>query len=237
MLIVGADDKAIDIAREILARARTWATGSSASSTTIPRLQGVSLLNPRVIGTTTPGLRAGAPARGDAGRRRPHATTAAGVSMDALLACKTSGIRVQEGSSYYEQLTGKIMVEGLRKSWLVFSDGFVVSRGTLFAKRLLDVVRRRASAWSSPCLCMLLVALAVRLDSPGPVFFRQERVGRGGQRFTRLEVPLDAHRRRGGRRALGRSERDPRVTRVGRFIAPDPARRAAAALERAGSAT
>jgi exopolysaccharide biosynthesis polyprenyl glycosylphosphotransferase len=138
------------------------------------------------------------------------------VSMDALLECKTSGIPVQEGAGYYEQLTGKIMVEGLRKSWLIFSDGFVVSRGTLFAKRLLDVAVALAGlALAAPV--MALVALAVRLDSPGPVFFRQERVGRRGKPFTLWKFrSMDVDAEKEGARWA--TLRDPRVTRVGRFI-------------------
>src|SRR4029079_149096 len=144
-----------------------------------PTLQGVSLINPRVIGTTAHAcdlaLQHGATrvvvaAMDYRGR----------LSMDSLLQCKTRGVRVQEGSSYYEQLTGKIMVEGLRKSWLIFSDGFVVSPGVRFCKRLLHLLAAGVGLLLAAPL-MALVALAVRLDSPGPVFFRQERVGRGGK--------------------------------------------------------
>jgi exopolysaccharide biosynthesis polyprenyl glycosylphosphotransferase len=136
--------------------------------------------------------------------------------MDALLACKTSGIRVQEGSSYYEQLTGKIMVEGLRKSWLIFSDGFVVSPGVLFGKRLLDLTAAAVGLLLAAPL-MALVALAVRLDSPGPIFFRQERVGRGRRPFTLWKFRSMAEdAEAGGARwaVVG----DSRVTRVGRLI-------------------
>src|SRR5215210_4038895 len=180
VLIVGTDEKAIDIARETLSRKHLGfrVVGFLDDD---PKLQGVSLINPRVIGTTGQACQLA----------RQHGVTRVvvaaldyrgRVSMDSLLECKTSGIRVQEGSSYYEQLTGKIMVEGLRKSWLIFSDGFVVSRGVLFAKRLLDI----AAASIGLLLAlpfMVLVAIAVRLDSPGPILFRQERIGRGRQPF------------------------------------------------------
>ena len=76
-----------------------------------------------------------------------------------------------------------MMIEGLRKSWLIFSDGFVVSRAVLFAKRLLDLTVASLGLLLAAPL-MLLVALAVRLDSPGPVLFRQERLGRGSKPFT-----------------------------------------------------
>jgi exopolysaccharide biosynthesis polyprenyl glycosylphosphotransferase len=108
------------------------------------------------------------------------------------------------------------MLEGLRKSWLVFSDGFVVSRGVLFAKRLLDLTA--ASVGLILALpFMLLVALAVRLDSPGPIFFRQDRVGRGGREFTLWKFrSMRTDAEAGGARWAVQG--DPRITRVGRFI-------------------
>jgi sugar transferase (PEP-CTERM system associated) len=214
VLVIGADQKAIDIARETHAR-KHLGYREVGYLDDDPALQGVSILNPRVIGTTAQACELAL----------QHGVTRVVVaaidyrgrlSMDALLSCKTHGIRVQEGSSYYEQLTGKIMIEGLRKSWLIFSDGFVVSRGTLFAKRLLDVLVAAAGLIVALPL-MLLVALAVRLDSPGPVFFRQERVGRGGRqltvwKFRSMRTDAEAG---GARWAV---EGDPRITRVGRFI-------------------
>jgi sugar transferase (PEP-CTERM system associated) len=214
VLVVVADKKAIDIARETHAR-KHLGYREVGYLDDDPALQGVSILNPRVIGTTAQACELAL----------HHGVTRVVVaaidyrgrlSMDALLSCKTHGIRVQEGSSYYEQLTGKIMIEGLRKSWLIFSDGFVVSRGTLFAKRLLDVLAAAAGLIVALPL-MLLVALAVRLDSPGPVFFRQERVGRSGRQFTVWKFrSMRTDAEAGGARWA--VEGDPRITRVGRFI-------------------
>jgi sugar transferase (PEP-CTERM system associated) len=214
VLIVGTDEKAIDIARETLSRKHLGfrVVGFLDDD---PKLQGVSLLNPRVIGTTSQACQLA----------RQHGATRVvvaaldyrgRVSMDSLLECKTSGIRVQEGSSYYEQLTGKIMVEGLRKSWLIFSDGFVVSRGVLFSKRLLDIVAASVGLILALPL-MMLVAIAVKLDSPGPIFFRQERVGRGRRLFTVYKfrsMKIDAEKDG----PVWAKQEDPRVTRVGRFI-------------------
>ncbi|HEX5720329.1 MAG TPA: TIGR03013 family XrtA/PEP-CTERM system glycosyltransferase, partial [Thermoanaerobaculia bacterium] len=214
VLIVGTDEKAIDIARETLSRKHLGfrVVGFLDDD---PKLQGVSLLNPRVIGTTAQACQLA----------RQHGATRVvvaaldyrgRVSMDSLLECKTSGIRVQEGSSYYEQLTGKIMVEGLRKSWLIFSDGFVVSRGVLFSKRLLDIVA--ASVGLILALpFMMLVAIAVKLDSPGPIFFRQERIGRGRRPFTVYKFrSMKTDAEKDG--PVWAKKEDPRVTRVGRFI-------------------
>ena len=214
VLIVGSGEKAIELAREILHRKHLGyrVVGFLDDD---PRLQGVSLLNPRVIGTTDQ-CRTLAMAHGVTRVVVAPSDSRGSISMDALLACKTSGVRVQEGSSYYEQLTGKIMVEGLRKSWLVFSDGFVVSPGVLFGKRLVDLgVAGLGLLLAAPVVA--LVALAVRLDSPGPIFFRQERVGRGGRPFTLWKfrsMRPDAEAA-GARWAV---TDDPRVTRVGRFL-------------------
>jgi sugar transferase (PEP-CTERM system associated) len=214
VLVIGADQKAIDIARETLARKHLGyrVVGFLDDD---PALQGVSILNPRVIGTT--GQACELALQHGVTRVVVAAMDYRGrLSMDALLSCKTHGIRVQEGSSYYEQLTGKIMIEGLRKSWLIFSDGFVVSRGTLFAKRLLDILAASVGLIAALPF-MLLVALAVRLDSPGPIFFRQERVGRGGRPFTLWKFrSMGTDAEAGGARWA--VEGDPRVTRVGRFI-------------------
>jgi sugar transferase (PEP-CTERM system associated) len=214
ILIIGSDDKAIDIARETLQRKHLGyrVVGFLDDD---PLLQGVSLINPRVIGTTAQACNLA----------MQHGVTRVVVaamdyrgrlSMDALLDCKTNGIRVQEGSSYYEQITGKIMVEGLRKSWLIFSDGFMVSRGTLFAKRLLDILAAGIGLVLALPF-MLLVAIAVRLDSPGPVFFRQDRVGRGSREFTLWKFrSMRTDAEAGGARWAVQG--DTRVTRVGRFI-------------------
>jgi sugar transferase (PEP-CTERM system associated) len=214
VLVVGTDEKAIDIARETLHR-RHLGYHVVGFLSDDPALQGVSILNPRVIGTPRQVAQL---AEANRATRVVVATMdyRGQLNMDALLACKTAGIRVEEASNYYEQLTGKIMIEGLRKSWLVFSDGFVVSRGTLLAKRLLDLIAATAGLVLAAPI-MLLVALAIRLDSAGPVFFRQERVGRGNREFTLWKfrsMRVDAE-------AAGpcwATERDPRVTRVGRFI-------------------
>jgi sugar transferase (PEP-CTERM system associated) len=214
VLIVGSDRKAIDIAKETLARKHLGyrVVGFLDDD---PALQGVSILNPRVIGTT----------RQACELARLHGVTRVivatndfrgKISMDSLLACKTAGIRVQLAPSYYEELTGRIMIEGLRKSWLIFSDGFVVSRSVLFAKRLLDLTAASLGLLLAAPL-LLLVALAVRLDSPGPILYRQERVGRGGRPFTLWKfrsMVTDAEKHGAAWAVKG----DPRVTRVGRFI-------------------
>ena len=134
-----------------------------------------------------------------------------------ILACKMRGIRVEDYPNFLERLTGKIPVHDLRPSWLIFSDGFV-SR-TLFrrVKRAVDLVLAAVLlVLAAPV--MAVVAVAIRLELRGPALFRQERMGRNGQRFVLLKFRSmyeDAERATG---PVWAAADDPRITRVGRFI-------------------
>ncbi|MGB3562085.1 MAG: TIGR03013 family XrtA/PEP-CTERM system glycosyltransferase [Thermoanaerobaculia bacterium] len=215
VMIIGTDECAIDLAREVLQRKHLGfhIVGFVGDD---PRLLGRSLINPRVLGTT--GEVYALARQYDARRIVVAQRDLRGkLDMDQLLECKTSGILVEQGTDYYERITGKIMLEGLTRSWLIFSRGFVVSKSTLEAKLLSDsVVAAIGLVLALPL--MLLTAIAIRLDSPGPVFFRQERVGKEGKIFTlwkfrsmRVDSEADGEPR-------WATEKDPRVTRVGRLI-------------------
>jgi sugar transferase (PEP-CTERM system associated) len=133
-----------------------------------------------------------------------------------LLRVKLDGVRVEEAGALYERLTGKLLLEDLRPSALIFSDGFHVSRLTRAAKRLFDLALAAAVvllAWP----LMLLTALAVRLESEGPVLYRQERVGLNGRRFVLLKFRSMRHDAEQGVPVWARDD-DARVTRVGRII-------------------
>lgn len=137
--------------------------------------------------------------------------------VDDILECRFRGVRVQEWPTFYEKLTGKIFVNSLRPSWLIFSDGSVTSRLTETIKRILDITFSMAGLMLSAPL-MALGAICIKLDSPGPVFFRQERVGKHGQVFMLYKfrsMLADAERMTG---PVWASEDDPRVTRIGRIL-------------------
>ncbi|NOT30961.1 MAG: TIGR03013 family PEP-CTERM/XrtA system glycosyltransferase, partial [Planctomycetes bacterium] len=139
------------------------------------------------------------------------------LPTDELLACRLDGVQVQEAEFFFERLTGKIPAEAMRPSYLIFNPGFEVHPLAAVAKRLVDFVLALLSLVVLGPL-MLAVALAVRLDSPGPVLFRQERVGRRGRGFTLCKfrsMRSDAEKLTG---PVWASEDDPRVTRVGRWI-------------------
>ena len=139
------------------------------------------------------------------------------LPLPAVLECKLQGIDVEDWPTFYEKLTGKILVTDLRPSWLVFSDGFGTSHVTLRAKRVMDFLLAGVSLLLTLPLS-LLAAILIKLDSPGPVLYRQERLGQGGKRFRLLKfrsMRHDAERETG---PVWAGERDPRVTRVGRIL-------------------
>jgi sugar transferase (PEP-CTERM system associated) len=138
------------------------------------------------------------------------------LPIDELLEAKLQGVRIEEPETTYERLTGKILLDELRPSWLIFSDGFRARWLTRAAKRLIDIVLAVVGLVVAAPL-MLLTAIAVWLDSPGQVLYAQERVGEHGRRFTLYKfrsMRIDAER---GTPIWAR-EQDERVTAVGRFI-------------------
>jgi len=152
---------------------------------------------------------------------RPHVVVVAmeerrgALPLPAILDCKLQGIQVEDWPTFYERVTGKIPITRLRPSWLVFAEGFTKSHFTVVIKRGMDVVLSAIGIVLSLPL-LPLIALAIKLDSPGPVFFRQERMGQNGRVFSLLKfrsMRMDA--RRGGPTAQGL---DPRVTRVGQLL-------------------
>ena len=134
-----------------------------------------------------------------------------------LLQAKLSGIRVEDATTIYERLTGKILIDDLKPSWLIFSDGFVISRWSRFLKRLIDLALASIGFVLAAPLT-LLTALAVYLDSDGPILYRQERVGENGRTFTLLKfrsMRVDAEK---AGQPIWAKVNDDRITRVGRFI-------------------
>jgi sugar transferase (PEP-CTERM system associated) len=139
------------------------------------------------------------------------------LSMDKLLEMRLDGIRFDHLASVYEQYTGRIAVEHLRPSWLVFSDGFTKSRIRRAAKRAADVAGSGLALILAAPL-MAAVAMGVRLTSPGPVLYRQRRVGQHGRVFTLRKfrsMREDAETATG---AVWAAADDDRVTPMGRLL-------------------
>ncbi len=136
--------------------------------------------------------------------------------LGQFLDCKLAGIVSSDSLSFCERELGKIDISLLQPSWMLFSDGFKYSKRRLIAKRLFDLVLASLFflvLWPF----MLLTAIAVRLDSPGPVLYHQVRVGLNGKSFRIYKfrsMRQDAEKNG----AVWAKKNDSRVTRVGSFI-------------------
>ncbi len=139
------------------------------------------------------------------------------LPVDELLHCRFSGVKVEAGHSLYERMMGKIHVDALRPSWLIFSDGFRRHPLTALVKRTIDVVGAAVGLIVSAPL-FVLIAVAVTLDSRGPVFYRQERVGEGGRRFTLIKFRSMCEDAEEATGPVWAKDNDERVTRVGQWL-------------------
>jgi exopolysaccharide biosynthesis polyprenyl glycosylphosphotransferase len=135
---------------------------------------------------------------------------------DELLALKTRGRAVESGVAFYEALTGKIFLRDLRPSYLVFSEGFRMSLAVRAAKRAIDVALAGIGLIAAAPV-LALCAIAIKLDSPGPVLFRQTRVGRDGRLFSVTKLRTMRRDAEAGGPSFARRG-DARITRVGRFL-------------------
>lgn len=139
------------------------------------------------------------------------------LPLKDLLRIKTAGVHVNEFSTFLERETGRVDLDTLNPSWLIFSDGF--SSGRMLssaAKRAFDVIASSLLlVLTAPVIA--LFAVLVKLDSRGPAFFRQVRVGLYGQTFELIKLrSMRTDAEAAG--AQWAAKDDPRVTRIGRFI-------------------
>ena len=215
VLILGTGRLARALAREILQRPELGFSVCGFLDDD-PSLVGVSIVNPKVIGLNTDLKRivAEQPVKKivvELQDRRGR------LPIDELLELKAKGVSIEEATSLYERLTGKIAVESLKASWMVFSEGFVVSRGmALLTQSMSFAVSLMLLIVFVPLFP--LIALLIKLDSRGPVFFGQERVGQHGKVFTLWKfrsMRHDAERLTG---PVWAKSTDDRVTRVGRYL-------------------
>ena len=232
LLIVGTGAGAVALARELFERRQELGVKIVGFVDPDQAKVGQAILNPGVVGTVEdiPSIVRSmsvdrvvvslADARGK-------------LRMDKLLEMKLGlGVAFDHLATVYEEYTGKIALENLRPSWLIFSEGFRKTPGLLAGKRAIDVTFSTIGLILLSPL-MLLVAALVKLTSVGPVFYHQTRVGHQGRPFvvhkfrsmrTDAEADTGAVWARGQRRAR----------HAHRWLSPThPARRAAAAVERA----
>lgn len=138
------------------------------------------------------------------------------LPVDELLALRLAGVKVEEATSWLEKISGRIEVDQLYPSWLIFAEGFQLNAASRILRRALNLTAAFLGLiLSLPLLPFVL--LAIKLDSPGPVLYRQRRVGRGGTFFCYKfrTMRQDAEADTG---ATWATDDDPRITRVGKFL-------------------
>ena len=133
-----------------------------------------------------------------------------------LLKCKLRGIEIHDGITFYESITGKILVQDVNPAWLIFSEGFHASRLSYFFKRGLDIFLSLFGLVVSLPLT-LPIAMLIKLESAGPIFYTQERVGEHGNSFRVIKFrSMRQDAEKDG--AVWAVKNDSRVTRIGNFI-------------------
>ena len=217
LLIVGTSTAAVSLARELFERRSELGVELVGFVDPDPAKVGMPLINPGVIGTIAD---------------IPHIVHSRGVDrvvvslaeargtlpMNDLLAIKLNhGVRFDHLPSVYEQYTGKIAVENLRPSWLIFSEGFRKNALTEAVKRTSDVVFASIGLLLAGPI-MAIVAPLVRLTSPGPALYSQVRVGKNGVNFTIYKFRSMCVDAEAGTGAVWATMGDKRVTAFGRFL-------------------
>lgn len=140
------------------------------------------------------------------------------LPLKDLLRIKTTGVHVNEISTFLERETGRVDLQSINPSWLIFSDGFSSGRMLSSAfKRIFDILASLVLlALALPII--LLGAIAVKLESRGPAFYRQRRVGLYGQGFDIIKLRSMREDAEIAGKAVWAEKDDPRITRVGRII-------------------
>jgi sugar transferase (PEP-CTERM system associated) len=215
ILIVGSGQLAVEVAREMLDRPDAGYRIAGFVGTD-PELLGKSLINPRVIALTSELEEVVKRENIDRivvamGERRGHLPT------NELLQLSLAGtVNIEEGASFYERVTGRVSLNMIRPSWLIFS-----SRGR--QARISGIVRKivhRLVAMTGGVLSLplaIITGVLIKLDSPGPVLYKQERVGKNGRPFTVMKFrSMRTDAEKAG--PVWASEHDDRTTRVGKII-------------------
>jgi sugar transferase (PEP-CTERM system associated) len=214
ILIIGLGPLAKNIAKEIVERVDT---GFKVIGfiTDHPERVGEKLVNPSIIGDPFQILDIATKDRVD--RIIVALEERRGKFPDVqLLECKMRGIAIEEGIGFYEHLTGRLQVESLHPSFLIFSEGFKKSKLTMWTKRVTELaVSLIGLIFLSPII--LVISLLVKIDSRGPVFYKQERVGERGKIFKVLKFRSMVENAEANG-PVWAEQGDKRITRAGRWI-------------------
>ena len=218
LLLVGTSPAAVTLARELFERRQELGVDIVGFVDPDPARVGAPVINPGVVGTIDdiPGL--------TASMRVDRVVVSLSDERGKLPMGQLLDVRLRTGvvfdhlASVYEEYTGKIALENLRPSWLIFSAGFRKTRTLLAAKRAFDVVAAVCGlVLASPL--MLLATIIVKLESPGdPILYHQDRVGLNGKVFTIHKFRTMRTDAEAGTGPIWSRANDTRVTSVGRFM-------------------
>ena len=215
ILIVGSGDSAVEIAREVLSRPDAGYRIAGFVGTDSQQL-GRSLINPRVIGLTDQ--------LGDVVRREKidRIVVAMGerrgqFPTDKLLQLSLAGhVSIEEGASFYERITGRVSLGMIRPSWLIFTGPGRKAKLSSLSRTIVHRFAALVGALLSLPI-VIVTAILIKLDSRGPVFYKQERVGKNGRPFTLIKfrsMRVDAE----AAGPVWAAKGDDRTTRVGRIM-------------------
>jgi hypothetical protein len=139
------------------------------------------------------------------------------MPMQELLQLRLHGVHIEEATSWLEKITGRIEVENLYPSWIIFAKGFRFSSGFRLMRRVLNFTVSLIGL-----ICALpvipLVILAIKLDSKGPILYRQKRVGRRGEHFYCYKFRTMRQDAEADTGPTWATDDDPRITKTGKFL-------------------
>ncbi len=215
VLFLGTDDLTISVVRDICAvnHPKFKVIGFISDD---PSLLGKSLVNPRVVGLIDD-LNS-IVEREKVGKVVVCYKQARGsFPVSELIKCRFRGVEILDIYTFYELLHGKILINGLRPSWLIFSEGFKKTKLLKFLKREIDIV---ASALGLLIALPILIitAILIKIESKGPIIYKQERVGENNKVYNLYKfrsMRVDAEKDTG---PVWAEENDNRTTKVGKFI-------------------
>jgi sugar transferase (PEP-CTERM system associated) len=215
LLVLGTGDLAREAVREILRHPELGIKVVGFVDDN-PEMVGVSIVNPKVVGLYQD------LAQLVTNNKIDHIVVGlkdrrGKLPIKELLDFKTRGVRIEDATTFYERVAGKIPVDNLKPSWMVFNSGFNVSKRMLLEKRIFSVIISAVLlVLFSPVILLLMIL--IKLDSKGPVFYRQERVGQDGRTFALVKFRSMYENAEDGTGPVWCKEGDNRVTRIGRLM-------------------
>lgn len=215
ILIVGSGSLAVEVAREMLDRPDAGYRIAGFVGTDA-QLLGKSLINPRVIGLTSELDEVVRRENIDRivvamGERRGQLPT-----NELLQLSLTGKVNIEEGASFYERVTGRVSLNMIRPSWLIFSSRGRQARISGIARNIVHrIVAMIGGLLSIPFA--IVTAILIKIESPGPILYKQERVGKNGQPFVLMKFrSMRTDAEKAG--PVWASKDDDRTTRVGKII-------------------